>query len=76
MATIVGDHRSVLDGNPGISENPTKPSDKLTSAHPEGARNKRKAHTNQSWVDVVKSRPLKSRPQNNANAALRPLNKR
>jgi hypothetical protein len=71
MATIIGDHRSVLDGNPVTSEKPTKPSDKLTSAQTEGARNKRKAHTKQSWADVVKSRP-----RNNANAALQPLNKR
>jgi hypothetical protein len=71
MATIIGDHRSVLDGNPVTSEKPIRPSDKLTSAQTEGARNKRKAHTNQSWADVVKSRP-----QNNTNAALQPLNKR
>jgi hypothetical protein len=61
----------LLDGNPVTSEKPTKPSDKLTSAQTEGARNKRKAHTKQSWADVVKSRP-----RNNANAALQPLNKR
>jgi hypothetical protein len=71
MATIIGDHRSVLDGNPVVSEKLTKPSDKPTSAQTEGARNKRKAHTNQSWADVVKARP-----RSNTNTALQPLNKR
>ncbi len=71
MATILGNHRSVLDIDPVTSEKPSTISDKLTSARTEGAWNKRKAHTNQSWADVVKSRP-----RNNANAALQPLNKR
>ena len=71
MATIIGDHSIVLDGNPVTSEKPIRPSDKLTSAQTEGARNKQKAHTNQSCADVVKSRP-----RNNTNAALQPLNKR
>jgi hypothetical protein len=64
----------VLDGNPIISEKPAK-SDDLTSARSEGAHgnNKvaRKAGIHQSWADMVKSRP-----PNQANAGLQPLNKR
>jgi hypothetical protein len=49
---------------------PTSPRTQC-SAQTEGARNKQKAHTNQSCADVVKSWP-----RNNTNAALWPLNKR
>jgi hypothetical protein len=64
----------LLDGNPIISEKPAK-SDDLTSARSEGAHDNnkvaRKAGIHQSWADMVKSRP-----PNQANAGLQPLNKR
>jgi hypothetical protein len=74
MATIMGDHRSVLDVNPIVSEKPTI-SDDLISARSEGAHDKRKtarkADIHRSWADMVKLQP-----QNQANAGLQPLNKR
>jgi hypothetical protein len=71
---VLPHQRLLLDGNPIISEKPAK-SDDLTSARSEGAHgnNKvaRKAGIHQSWADMVKSRP-----PNQANAGLQPLNKR
>jgi hypothetical protein len=62
MDTIIGDHRSVLDDNSGKH----KVAEKRTEVLPptsHGARPNRtrtsKATSHQSWIDVVKSRPLK-----------------
>jgi hypothetical protein len=74
MATLIGDHRSVLDVNPIISEKPTI-SDDLISAQSEGAQDKtktaRKADIHRSWADMIKLQP-----QDQAHAGLRPLKKR
>jgi hypothetical protein len=62
MDTITGDHRSVLDdnsGKPKVAEKHTKVSPPTShGARPNRARTT-KATSHQSWVDVVKSRPLK-----------------
>ena len=74
MATIMGDHRSVLDNNPTVSDKPGK-SDDLVSARLKGAlgnsMNAKKADIHQSWADMVKLRP-----PSQTNAGLQPLNKR
>jgi hypothetical protein len=74
MATIMGDHRSVLDVDPIVLEKLANPDD-LVSGRLEGAHGKRKvirkADAHQSWADMVKARPL-----NPANASFQPLYKR
>jgi hypothetical protein len=67
MATIMGDHRSVLDiksEGPVISDKQHAKINKpivlgilRDSARPQGAHKKKRAVGHQSWADVVKSRP-------------------
>jgi hypothetical protein len=67
MATIMGDHRSVLDvksEGPVVLDklqakinNPDVPGILRDSARPKGAHKKKRAVGHQSWSDVVKSTP-------------------
>jgi hypothetical protein len=70
MNTITGDHsRSVLDDNSGepiMTEKPAKIRPKLNSNVQSKRAQTVKTNDNQSWVDVVKSRPrtgLKGAPK-------------
>ena len=67
MATIMGDHRSVLEikaGGPVGSDKrqarinkPDVPGILRDSARPQGTHKNKRAVGHQSWADVVKSRP-------------------
>jgi hypothetical protein len=62
MDTITGDHRSVLDDNSGkrkVAEKRTKVSPPTSHDARLNRAQTTKATSHQSWVDVVKSRPLK-----------------